>query len=128
MKVYNKNRDCDVIPDENAVSLDLLCSEKLSLNDDNYDYDDELLVCWLLDEELDFMFLISQMLLELREKFNVTTEVTRQSGTLYQSGNFFPIRKLILIPLITFFGNNFLLFLPFLIRKLLLDEVILPYR
>ena len=128
MKVYNKNRDCDVIPDENAVSLDLLCSENLSLNDDNYDYDDELLACWLLDEELDFMFLISQMLLELREKFNVTTEVTRQSGTLYQLGNFFPIRKLILIPLITFFGNNFLLFLPFLIRKLLLDEVILPYR
>ena len=27
------------------------------------------------NEELDFMFLISQMLLELREKFNVTTEV-----------------------------------------------------
>ena len=44
-----------------------------------------------------------------------------------------PIRKLILIPIITFFGNfatffgnNFLLLQRFLIRKLLLDEVILP--
>ena len=47
----------------------------------------------------------------------------------------FPIRKLILIPIITFlgnfatfFGNNFLLLQRFLIRKLLLDEVILPSR
>ena len=45
----------------------------------------------------------------------------------------FPIRKLFLIPLITFFGNfatlfgnNFLLLQHFLIRKLLLDKVILP--
>ena len=47
----------------------------------------------------------------------------------------FPIRKLIVVPLITFFGNfatffgnNFLLLQRFLIRKLLLDEVILPSR
>ena len=47
----------------------------------------------------------------------------------------FPIRKLILIPLITFFGdfatffgNNFLLLQRFLIKKLLLEEVILPYH
>ena len=46
----------------------------------------------------------------------------------------FPItKKLILIPLITFFtnfanffGNNFLFLQRFLIRKLLLDKVILP--
>ena len=45
----------------------------------------------------------------------------------------FPIRKLILVPLITFFGhfaiyfgNNFRFLQCFLIRKLLLDEVILP--
>lgn len=45
----------------------------------------------------------------------------------------FPIRKLILIPLITFFrnfgtffGNNFLLLQRFLIRELLLDKAILP--
>ena len=44
----------------------------------------------------------------------------------------FSFRKLILIPLIiffrdfaTFFGNNFVLLQPFLIKKLLLDEVIL---
>ena len=48
-------------------------------------------------------------------------------------GYFFPVRKLILIPLITFFsnfanffGNNFFLLQCFLIRKLLPDEVILP--
>lgn len=80
MKVYNKNRDCDIIPDENEVNLDLLCNENLSLNNDDDDYNyDELLVA--ADEknegELDFMFLISRVLLELREKFNVTTEVTR---------------------------------------------------
>ena len=47
----------------------------------------------------------------------------------------FPIRKLIPISLITFFGNfaaffgnNFLLLQRFLIRGLLLDEVILPSR
>ena len=68
MKVYNKNRDCDVMPDENAVNLDSLCNENLSLNDDDYDYNyDELLVeaDEKNDEELDFMFLISQMLLEV---------------------------------------------------------------
>ena len=80
MKVYNKNRDCDIIPDENEVNLDLLCNENLSLNNDDDDYNyDELLVA--ADEknegELDFMFLISRVLLELREKFTVTTEVTR---------------------------------------------------
>ena len=80
MKVYNKNRDCDVIPDENGVNLDSLCNENLSLNDDDYDYNyDELLVAAdeKNDEELDFMLLISQILLEVWEKFNVTTEVTR---------------------------------------------------
>ena len=47
----------------------------------------------------------------------------------------FPVSKLIVIPLITFFGyfatffgNNFLLLQRFLIKKLLLDEVILPSR
>ena len=47
----------------------------------------------------------------------------------------FPIRKLIVVPLITFFGNfatffgnNFLLLQRFHIKKLLLDKVILPSR
>lgn len=35
MKVYSKNRDCEVIPDKNAVSLESLCNENLSLNDDD---------------------------------------------------------------------------------------------
>ena len=48
MKVYSKNRDCEVIPDKNAVSLESLCNENLSLNDDDDDGDyhnhNELLV------------------------------------------------------------------------------------
>ena len=59
MKIYNKNHDCEVIPDRNAVSLESFVND-----DEKY-------------EERDYIFLISQMLLELREKFNATTETTR---------------------------------------------------
>ena len=62
-------------------------------------------------------------------------EVTSQEHCTTNWVTGFPIRKLIFIPLITFFGdfanffgNNFLLLQRFLIKKLLLDEVILPSR
>ena len=45
MIVYNKNRNCHVTPDENAVGLESLCNENLSLNDDDPHHNhDELLV------------------------------------------------------------------------------------
>ena len=57
-----------------------------------------------------------------------------QPGTLYRWGNWFAYQEThVVVPLITFsgnfatfFGNNFLFLQCFLIRKLLLDEVILP--
>ena len=81
MKVYSKNRGCEVIPDKNAVSLESLCNENLSLNDDDNGDDhnhNELLV--VDDEKMMknlIMFLMSQTLFKLREKFNVTTKATR---------------------------------------------------
>ena len=80
MKFYNKYCDCDVIPDKNAVSLGSLCNKNLSLNDDgdDHNYDEVLAVADVKhDEALNFIFLISQVLLELREKLNVRTEVIR---------------------------------------------------
>ena len=45
MKVYSKNRGCEVIPDKNGVSLESLRNENLSLNDDDGDHNhNELLV------------------------------------------------------------------------------------
>lgn len=79
MKVYSKNRGCEVIPDKNGVSLESLRNENLSLNDDDGDHNhNELLV--VDDEKMMknlIMFLMSQTLFKLREKFNVTTKATR---------------------------------------------------
>lgn len=80
MKVYSKNRGCEVIPDKNGVSLESLRNENLSLNDDDGDdhSHNELLV--VDDEKMMknlIMFLMSQTLFKLREKFNVTTKATR---------------------------------------------------
>ena len=79
MKVYSKNRGCEVIPDKNGVSLESLRNENLSLNDDDGDHNhNELLV--VEDEKMMknlIMFLMSQTLFKLREKFNVTTKATR---------------------------------------------------
>ena len=59
--------------------------------------------------------------------------ISQEHCTNWVTGFLIPIWKLILVPLITFFGNfamffgnNFLLLQHFLIRKLLLDKVILP--
>ena len=79
MKVYSKNCGCEVIPDKNGVSLELVRNENLSLNDDDGDHNhNELLV--VDDEKMMknlIMFLMSQTLFKLREKFNVTTKATR---------------------------------------------------
>lgn len=79
MKVYSKNRGCEVIPDKNGVSLESVRNENLSLNDDDGDHNhNELLV--VDDEKMMknlIMFLMSQTLFKLREKFNVTTKATR---------------------------------------------------
>lgn len=79
MNVYSKNRGCEVIPDKNGVSLESLRNENLSLNDDDGDHNhNELLV--VDDEKMMknlIMFLMSQTLFKLREKFNVTTKATR---------------------------------------------------
>lgn len=79
MKVYSKNCGCEVIPDKNGVSLESVRNENLSLNDDDGDHNhNELLV--VDDEKMMknlIMFLMSQTLFKLREKFNVTTKATR---------------------------------------------------
>ena len=81
MKVYIKNGDCDVILDGSTVRSEQLLNENLNLNDDDgddYHNRDEVFVVdgEKDDEELVYIFLIPQILLELREKLNVTTKAT----------------------------------------------------